>query len=126
MSTVIYGIIVVCILVGAVLAMLAFTKPGSFLASWLKPVSDRIQKKLERGLAEDQLKLANAREAMEVAREKANVAFLSAEKAERRLRVVQSPAYRENVKLKMLRELEEKNEKLRQRIAELKKRQEPN
>jgi hypothetical protein len=123
MSTVIYGLIAIGFLVGAVLVMLAFTKAGSFLDSILKPISDRLKKRFELSMVEEAAKLAKAHEDMEAAREKANVAFLSAEEAKRRLQVAQSPEYKKNIELKMISKLAEQNEKLRQRIDELKKRQ---
>jgi hypothetical protein len=123
MSTVIYGLIAIGFLIGAVLVMLAFTKPGSFLSIILKPISDRFQKRFERSMVEEAAKLAKAHEDMEAAREKAYASALDAEEAERSYRVALSPEYRENIKLKKLLELREKNEKLRQRIDELKKRQ---
>ena len=122
MSTFIYGLIGMGLLVGAVLVMLAFTKPGSFLDSMLKPFSDRLKKKFERSVVEEGAKLAKAREDMEAAREKAYAIALDAEEAERRYRVALTPEYRENIELKKMREMAEQNEKLRQRIEELKKR----
>jgi hypothetical protein len=122
MSTVIYGVIIFFISVGALLAILAFTKPGSFLSRILEPISDRLQKRFERKMVEEEAKLNKAREDMEAAREKAYVSALDAEDAERRYKVALTPEYRENMKLKKLREMAEQNEKLRQRIDELKKR----
>jgi hypothetical protein len=123
MSTVIYVVIILCISFGVLLALLAFTKPGSFLSIILKPISDRFQKRFERKMVEEEAKLNKAREDMQIAREKAYASALDAEEAERRYRVALSPEYQENIKLKKISKLVEENEKIRQRIDELKKRQ---
>ncbi len=114
---------IVCglVAVGIFICILAFMKPESILGNLLKPFSERFQKNLERSLVESQMKLAKSREEMEKAREGANKAQLKAEEAEQKFLLSQTPEYRENKKLKKLRDLEEENKQLELRIAELKK-----